>query len=165
MPYASLNPSRGDIFRCQEFKSRTGGQNLLFSHAMLRLRHIRGRRLGTLFALCVAYALALQTLMVSVGLGMSALAATGQNGFVICASAVGHETAPTGNPQKRPQCPFCFVSAQNTGHAALPSGVPATPAYVGAPVATVEDHVAAQLFKPQVRRCAGGPRAPPISFV
>ena len=46
---------------------------------------IRGRRQGALLALVVAYALALQALMASVGLGMSA--ASGNDGIALCVHA------------------------------------------------------------------------------
>ncbi len=119
-------------------------------------------------AVCVAYSLAIQALMMSVGLGMSAAAAPGDAGFFICGLAAGpgaHAPVPRGdrqNPAPRPECPFCFVAAQSAGHIATMHDGPAVPGYVGIPIpAVLLDHVAAGLFIPQFRRMVGDPRAPP----
>ena len=53
--------------------------------AMFDLRHLRRfGRLGRFLAVCLAYALAVQSVVASVGTGMSAFATPGQAGFVIC---------------------------------------------------------------------------------
>ena len=136
---------------------------------MSRLRHfIRARRFGALLTFCVAYALAIQALMASVGVGMSAFAAPGQSGFVICTYAADHAPSPAGDPQKQnpaPRCPFCFVGAQSVGHIALPGAAPAVPTYAGTPAAAIYDRIAEAAFVPQFRRGAGGPRAPPVATV
>lgn len=131
-------------------------------------RFIRTRSSGGLVAVCVAYSLAIQALMMSVGLGMSAAAAPGDAGFFICGLAAGpgaHAPVPRGdrqNPAPRPECPFCFVAAQSAGHIATMHDCPAVPGYVGIPIpAVLLDHVAAGLFIPQFRRMVGDPRAPP----
>jgi hypothetical protein len=129
---------------------------------------MRTRSSGGLVAVCVAYSLAIQALMMSVGLGMSAAAAPGDPGFFICGLAAGsgaHALAPRGdrqNPAPRPECPFCFVAAQSAGHIATTHDGPAVPAYVGILIpANLSDHFAARLFVPQFRRMVGDPRAPP----
>jgi hypothetical protein len=129
-------------------------------------RFIRTRSSGGLVAVCVAYSLAIQALMMSVGLGMSAAAAPGD--FFICGLAAGpgvHAPVPRGdrqNPAPRPECPFCFVAAQSAGHIATMHDGPAVPSYVGIPIpAGLLDHFATGLFIPQFRRMVGDPRAPP----
>lgn len=147
------------------------------SHGLTRicaiLRSMRGlrqfmrtRSSGGLVAVCVAYSLAIQALMMSVGLGMSAAAAPGQAGYVLCGFTAGASApAPWGDPQQprpRPQCPFCFVAAQSAGHIATIYDGPAVPGYVGIPIsAGLSDHFAARLFVPRFRRMVGDPRAPP----
>jgi hypothetical protein len=77
-----------------------------------------------LIAICVAYALAMQALMASVGLAMSAATTAGQTDFVICniaANLNAHAPATDGDRQKpspQPQCPFCFIAAQSGGQVA-----------------------------------------------
>jgi len=128
---------------------------------MLGLRQfMRSRRSGALLAICVAYSLAIQALMASVGLGMSAFAATDDAGFVICT----HVPSPAGDPEKPspiPQCPFCFIAAQTSGHLALAGEAPALPAYAPVQFAAIPDRISETAFVPQLRRTAGDPRAPP----
>jgi hypothetical protein len=134
---------------------------------MLHLRHMtRSRWLSRLLAMSVAYALAIQAMMASVGAGMSAFAASGQAGFAICGqvSAPG----PAGDRQRQspaPPCPFCFVAAQSAGHIALASGGPAVPAYAALPIAALADHFANEAIVLRFPRTAGDPRAPPVFSV
>lgn len=128
---------------------------------MFRLRQLRqSKRLSRVLAVCVAYALAIQAMMASVGTGMSAFAAPGDAGFVIC----GQVSTPTGDhhaPNPAPQCPFCFVAAQSAGHLALTGEAPAAPVYTALAFAKVADPIRRATFVPRVPRTAGDPRAPP----
>jgi len=123
-------------------------------------------RSGGLLAVTIAYSLAVQALMASVGLGMSA-ATPGAPGFVICsfaASPSAHAPATNDDRQSppRPQCPFCFVAAQTAGQVATVGDAPAVPAYSGTRIAgVVADHFADNTFIPQFRHRLGEPRAPP----
>src|SRR5215472_8504675 len=93
---------------------------------------IRSGRSSRFLALWIAYSLAIQALMASVGLGMSAFAAPGPDGFVICGHASGGRPASTHDRQNRnpaSPCPFCFVAAQSAGHFPLLSAAPAFPLY------------------------------------
>jgi hypothetical protein len=122
--------------------------------------------LSGVLAVCIAYALAMQALMASVGLGMSAVAAPGQPGFVICHFA--STPAPDRDrqrPNPEPQCPFCFVAAQSAGHVALVGEATALPAYTGLFVASLLNPIGAGIFVPQFRRTTGDPRAPPAFSV
>ena len=96
-------------------------------------RSVLSRRL---VAAALAYLLAVQGLVVSVGLGMSAAAAADRIDFVICAPTAGYRVAaaPAGDHRDqtdhRPQCPFCFVAAQSGGLLVTlgdPAAVPAAP--------------------------------------
>ena len=133
---------------------------------------IRARRSGGLLAVVLAYALAIQALMASVGFGMSAGPAPGQLDFAICsaATAPSAQAPATGqdrqNPGPRPGCPFCFVAAQCAGQAATMGAAPAFPAYSGTPIpGLVSDQLADNLFVPQFRHLIGEPRAPPALSV
>lgn len=136
---------------------------------MLGLRRlIRPRRLGCAVALCLAYSLAIQALMASVGLGMSAFAAADQAGLVICSFASTHPGAAGEGPQKpspTPQCSFCFVAAQTVGHIALAGEALTFPAYAGLLILGVPAPIGNRTFFPQFRRAAGNPRAPPAFSV
>ena len=126
---------------------------------------IRARRSGALIAICVAYALSIQGLMASVGLGMSAAAASGQADFVICSSVhlLGAQ-APNEQPapNSQPQCPFCFVAAQSAGHAATIANATAFPAYAGLQLAgALAGDIDYRTSVPAFRRTVGDPRAPP----
>jgi len=125
---------------------------------------IRGRRPGALLAIAVAYALALQALMASVGLGMSAAAVSGNDGFVLCVHAPdSRTTAPDDRrfPNPAPQCPFCFVAAQSSCHVAAVGATPLLPAYARLPVVGRLAGDAGIRFVPQFRRTVGDPRGPP----
>jgi hypothetical protein len=119
-------------------------------------------------AVFVAYTLAIQALLASVGLGMSAAATPGQAGFVICSFASGlnlHAPPTNGDPKKpdpRPQCPFCFVAAQSAGQFAT-IGEPAVfAAYAGFDSYGAHYGQSADaIFVPRFRRTVGDPRAPP----
>ncbi len=118
--------------------------------------------------LCVAYSLAIQALMASVGLGMSAAAASGHADFVICNFAAGLNARAMGDgggqkPAPQPQCPFCFVAAQSDGNVATTGDAPAFPAYAGVQmVDALSGHIGDGKSVPQFRRTAGDPRAPPL---
>jgi hypothetical protein len=136
---------------------------------MKRVRHlIRNRPSGGALAVLVAYALAIQALLASVGLGMSAAATSGQSGFVICAFSPwsGARTPATPNdrqaPDPQPECPFCFVAAQSAGAVAALGAAPVFPAYAGLPLAgSLDGDRDDGTFVPLFHRTAGGPRAPP----
>lgn len=126
---------------------------------------IRGRRQGALLALVVTYALALQTVMASVGLGMSAAAASGNDGFALCVHAPDSRSTAPGDrrlPNPAPQCPFCFVAAQSSCDVAAVGGAPPLPAYAALPIAGRLAGDAGNTFVRQFRRTVGAPRGPPV---
>jgi len=134
---------------------------------MKRLRQfVRTQSHGGLLALTVAYALAVQAMMASIGFGMSAGAAPDRSGFVLC-SFVSHRTAP--GPADRqtpvPQCPFCFVAAQSAGHFATGVEVPAVPAYAGSLIVALSRPIGDGVFVRRFRHTHGEPRAPPSASV
>jgi hypothetical protein len=131
--------------------------------AMFDLRHLRRfRRAGRFLAVCLAYALAVQAVVASVGTGMSALAAPGQAGFAICSQISAPGSAGDHHPSNSvPQCPFCFVAAQSAGHFALAGAAPAAPIYTALAFAAVADPIGHVAFVPPFRRTLGDPRAPP----
>ena len=121
-------------------------------------------------AVCVVYSLAIQALMASVGLGMSAGVAPGQAGFVLCSFASDQSAnAPARDRDRRkpssPQCPFCFVAAQSAGHVASTGEAPAFPAYAGMLIATISDPIGEGALVPHCRHRHGEPRAPPAFSV
>jgi hypothetical protein len=130
---------------------------------MKRLRRfVRTQSRGGLLALSVAYSLAIQAMMASIGFGMSAGAVSDQLGFVLC-SYVSHQSAPAPGDRRAPTppCPFCFVAAQSVGHVATVGGAPAFPAYAGLLIAAVSQPLGDGTFVPQLRHRQGEPRAPP----
>jgi hypothetical protein len=135
---------------------------------MIRLRKfIRSGGSSALTVICVAYLLAIQTFIASVGLGMSALAASGPDGSAICSVALRHAPAPTDNrrkPHPAPQCPFCFVAGQSAGHIALMGPAQPPPAYAGLLIGVVSDRID-ETFVPRLHRTVGDPRAPPVFSV
>jgi hypothetical protein len=159
------NPIAGRAIPHPPILSPTGGRHLLLWQFMLGLRQfIRSRRSGAAVAVCVAYALAIQALMASVGVGMWPFATTDEAGFVICS----HSPAPTGDPQKPspiPRCPFCFVAAQTAGHLGLVGEAPMLPAYGWSQIAAISDRIGEEMFIPLFRRTVGDARAPPSFFV
>jgi hypothetical protein len=132
-------------------------------------RFIRSRRSSPLLVLWIAYSLAIQTIMASVGLGMSAFAAPGSDdGLVNCGHASPGTPSPAGdqqNPARTPACPFCFVAAQSAGYVPLAAEAPALPPYAGLPNIAPPDRIGDTGFIPQVRRTVGAPRAPPTFSV
>jgi hypothetical protein len=131
--------------------------------AMFDLGQLRRfRRTARFLGVCLAYALAVQAVVASIGSGMSAFAAPGQSGFVVCGkvSAPG----PAGDrhpPSPVPQGPFCFVAAQTAGHFALAGAAPVAPVYTALAFASVEVPFGRVAFVPPFRRTLGDPRAPP----
>ena len=117
-------------------------------------------------ALSVAYSLAIQAMMASIGLGMSAGAAPGPLGFVLCSDA-SHQTAPGDRqaPASAPQCPFCFVAAQSAGHVATAGEATAFPVYAGLVMAALSQPLGDGTFVPHFRHRQGEPRAPPALSV
>lgn len=132
-------------------------------------RLIRARRSGAALALCLAYSLAIQAVLASVGLGMSVVSSP--TDFVICGAVVHPDSsAPaTGdqrrNPDTLPRCPFCFIAAQSAGHVATVHDGPAMPAYTGSPVAEISDLTGHSAFLPGYHRKVGEARAPPTFSV
>jgi len=122
-------------------------------------------------AVYLAYSLAIQAAMASVGLGMSAGVAPDQAGFVLCSVASGQTThAPAGDgdehkPGPAPPCPFCFVAAQSAGHVATAGEAPAFPAYTGLLLVALSQPLGGGTFVPQFRHRHGEPRAPPAFSV
>jgi hypothetical protein len=134
---------------------------------MRRLRQfVRTQSKGGLLAVYVAYSLAIQSMMASVGLGMSAGAPPDQLGFFLCSYA-SHRTAPVPGDRQTPapDCPFCFVAAQSAGHAATAGEAPAFPAYDGVVVATIAQPLGERTIVRQFRHRLGEPRAPPAVSV
>ena len=137
---------------------------------MRRLRQfVRLRSSGGFLAVFVAYSLAIQAMMASVGLGMSAGASPDE--FVLCSFA-SHQTAnePARDdgrqkPIPAPQCPFCFVASQSAGHIATMGEAPAFPAYAALLSTAILDPIGAGAFVFQPRHRHGEPRAPPVFSV
>jgi hypothetical protein len=126
----------------------------------------RSRRFSRLLALWIAYSLAIQALLASVGVGMSAFAAPRPDVVFICSHASA--ATPAAYPQNRgsaPFCPFCFVAAQNACYIPLVAEAPALPLRGGLPIASVSDRIGDAGFVPQFRRMVGAPRAPPAFSV
>jgi hypothetical protein len=126
----------------------------------------RARRSGGAIAVCMAYALAIQSLIASVGLGMSAAASPDRADFVICSFSLNSHAPGSERdgqkPHQQPQCPFCFVAAQSAGPIASTDEVPVLPAYVGLRiVGSLSGPIIDGRFIPAFRRSTGDPRAPP----
>jgi hypothetical protein len=120
-------------------------------------------------AVFVAYSLAIQAMMASVGLGMSAGGSS--NGFVLC-SLPSHQTAnePARDdgrqkPSPAAQCPFCFVAAQCAGHIATIGEVPAFPVHAGLLSAAILGPIGDAAFVFKLHHRHGEPRAPPTFSV
>jgi hypothetical protein len=134
------------------------------------MRQFRPPRLSSgVLAVCIAYVLAIQALMASIGLGMSAFAVPGPAGLVICRLATPTQTPTPDSDDQRPgpapQCPFCYIATQSAGHIALAGEAAALPAYAALSVASALDSVGEATFVPQFRRTTGDPRAPPALSV
>ena len=167
------NPDLRHLF--QRLISRQRIWSVLWWYLVRRLRQfVRSRSRGGLLAVSVAYSLAIQALMASVGLGMSA-GATGvtsdRAGFVLCSFAsnqTANVPARDGDRQRpgpAPQCPFCFVALQSASHVATVGDAPAFPAYTGLLSAAISDPVGDSAFVSQFRHRDGEPRAPPAFSV
>jgi len=135
-------------------------------------KFIRGRRASALLAVYIAYILAIQAVMASVGIGMSASAAPNQTAFVICsfaASRIAHAADGKGGPQDHTpqlQCPFCLVAAQSGRHVATMGGTPAFRAHVESRVISrLSANYGNKVVLLQPRRTVGAPRAPPAFSV
>ncbi|MGA8616183.1 MAG: DUF2946 family protein [Xanthobacteraceae bacterium] len=127
---------------------------------------MQSRRSSAVLSACLAYALALQALMASVGIGMSAFATPEPAGFVICShTATGAPAGDNDRQKPAPACQFCFVAAQCAGHMAFTAETPAFPAYTAVLAARITDLVRDGAFVPRFRRFAGDPRAPPAFSV
>ena len=132
-------------------------------------RFVRLRLRGGLLAVFLAYSLAIQAMITSVGFGMSAGASP--DGFVLCSFAshqTANEPARDGNRQKPtpgPPCPFCLVAAQSAGHIATMGEALAFPAYAGLLSTAILDPIGAGIFVFQLRHRLGEPRAPPAFSV
>jgi peptidoglycan/LPS O-acetylase OafA/YrhL len=139
---------------------------------MLRLRQfVRSRSRGGLLAVYVAYALAIQAMMASVGLAMSASSAADRTDNILCSFAFNQTAnAPVRDedrqkPNPATQCPFCFVAAQSADNVATAGKASAFPAYVGLPTAAISDLSDDGTFVSQFRHRHGEPRAPPAFSV
>jgi Protein of unknown function (DUF2946) len=137
---------------------------------MNRLRQlVRSRSRGGLLAVCVAYSLAIQAMVASVGLGMSA--GSDRAGLVVCSlgsNQTANMPARDGDRQKpnpEPQCPFCFIAAQSAGHVAIAGEGLAFPTYFGLLTAAVLDPIGDGAFVARFRHRHGEPRAPPAFSV
>ncbi len=119
-------------------------------------------------AVVLAYALALQGLIASVGLGMSAASAAGNIDLVVCSSVAyaGIAASPAGGGRDkndhRPQCPFCFVAAQSAGFPATPGDAAVVPVSAARNVSRLRYGIAgSRVVVSSLRRSNGNPRAPP----
>jgi hypothetical protein len=129
---------------------------------------IRARWSGRLLAAGAAGLLVLQTLIASVGLGMSAASPFGQQAFDICsAAATDSVNAPAhnndGTPNSRhPQCLFCLFAAQCASHPATVGDARAFPAFaVDALAAPPYDALNYHAIHGRLHRTTGDPRGPP----
>jgi hypothetical protein len=122
-------------------------------------------------AVYVAYALAIQAMMASVGLGMSASATPERTDNVLCSFAFNQNANvrvredDRQKPGPAPQCPFCFIAAQSARDIAALGAAPAFPAYAGLLIARISDPSGDGVFVPQFRHGHGEPRAPPAFSV
>ena len=122
-------------------------------------------------AVCVAYSLAIQAIMASVGLGMSAGATSNRADPVLCSFAFDQAAnAPVRDdkrqkPNPTPQCPFCFIASQSAGHIATVGDAPAFPAYPGLLIVAISDAIGDGIVVSQFRHRHGEPRAPPALSV
>ncbi len=145
---------------------------MLSWYLMTRPRQlVRSRLSGGLLAVLVAYSLAIQAMMASVGLGMSAGAEPDGAGLVVCrlgSNQTANMPARDGDRQKpnsQPQCPFCFIAAQGAGHVAIACQGLAFPAYFSLLIAAISDPIGDGAFVSQFRHRHGEPRAPPAFSV
>jgi hypothetical protein len=139
---------------------------------MRRLRRlVQLRSKGGLLAVCVAYSLAIQAMMASIGFGMSADMAPDGAGLVLCSFASNQPAnapARDGDRQKpspAPQCPFCFVAPQSAGHVATVGEAPAFPTHAALQSAAISTPVGDAAFVAQFRNRQAEPRASPAFSV
>jgi hypothetical protein len=135
---------------------------------MKRLRRfVRSSERGGLLAVYIAYSLALQPMMGSVGLGMSVGVAADQASHILCSSAADQTANAPARERDRhktnpvPQCPFCFIAAQSVGLVATTSEAPTFPAFAGSLIGAISERVGDRTFVRQLRHTNGEPRAPP----
>lgn len=128
-------------------------------------RFIDTRRSSIALALYLSYALAIQAVLGSVGLGMSA--GFGSTEFSICNHVLGgDERSPaTGgdgqNQNSVPACPFCFLAAQWTATAATTADAPVLPAYPRWFIVAIPSWIDAAAHLPEDRHSSSEARAPP----
>jgi Protein of unknown function (DUF2946) len=137
---------------------------------MKRLRQlVRLRSRGGILAVLLAYLLAIEAMLASVGLGMSPGA--DHAGLVVCSlgsNQTANMPARDGDRQKpnpEPQCPLCFIAAQSAGHVAIAGEGLAFPAYFGLLIAAISDPLGDAAFVTWFRHRHGEPRAPPVFSV
>jgi Protein of unknown function (DUF2946) len=123
---------------------------------------------GRLLAVCLAYLLAVEALVASIGMGMSAAAAPGQPEFSICSSYADDDpVAPPADNERnksdhRSQCPFCFVAAQNAVHMATIGDGVDSPPYAELQVTRLHNsNYNGGIPLPAFYRTTGDPRGPP----
>jgi hypothetical protein len=129
-------------------------------------RIIGARRSSAVLALCISYALAIQAVLASVGLGMSVVAPD-PLGFSICShvSGVDDQSQAAGrhgqDRKSAPECPFCYVAAQSIGHFATATGALSLSAHPGLLVSIISSQIIADIVLPEFRGTDGEARAPP----
>jgi hypothetical protein len=148
---------------------RTASRPVLAFHQMAGLRTlIRVRWSGRLLAVALAYLLAIEAVIASVGMGMSAVAAPGQPEFAICSSVADHGLAgpsDSGNRNRsghQSHCPFCFLAVQSAVHLATVFDGFTSPAYAELRVTGPRYGNYDGRFPPHTfYRTTGDPRGPP----
>lgn len=123
---------------------------------------------GRFLALTLAYALAFQALVSSVGIGMSGGSTSGPAGFILCHDQHDDSAAPPTRPADRQQpspgqnCPFCLMAAQNSATPGAMPDLATAPVYVASLIARMPDNrFVAQSLPPVSRHSPAIPRAPP----
>jgi hypothetical protein len=119
-------------------------------------------------AVCVAYSLAVQAVVASVGLGMSAAAASD---FILC-SFVSDQTAGAPvrdddrqKPSPMPRCPFCVIATQTAGDLAIAREVPTFPTYASLLIGAISQPIGDGTFVSESHHRNGEARAPPAFSV
>jgi len=134
---------------------------------MVGMRKFGNRWAGRIFAVLLAYLLAAEGLVASVGFGMSAELAT-QPQFSICNSITdyGVVTPPSNTDPNRSghqsRCPFCFVAAQSAGHLITIGDPPASLAFAELRITgSYYGKYNSEISLPGLLRTTGDPRGPP----
>jgi hypothetical protein len=148
---------------------RTASYPVLAFDQMVGIRKlIRARWSGRLLAVGLAYLLAIEALIASVGLGMSATTSPGQTAFSICSSISDRGiVAPSDDSDRsksshQTQCPFCFLAAQSAVHLATIGDGFACSAYADLQVAELQyGNYDGGISTPASYRTSGDPRGPP----